>query len=78
MLEARLFAARSGPTVPVGQAAGAEPSQEHPPPHAQPEVPHSQARLVPGRVRAALGGRPEAGHAGMNLLLTSILDLLLY
>lgn len=57
-----MFAARLGTAVPSGQVAGAEQVEEHPGAHHQPAVPHREARLVPGRVRAALRRGSEAGH----------------
>lgn len=59
--------ARSCPPVPDGQTARAEPAEEHTPPHCQPTVPYREAGLVPGRLRATLGRRPEEGHGGMAL-----------
>lgn len=47
------------PEIPVRQAVSREPVKERHPPHAQPGVCNSPLGLVPGRLRAALGGRHE-------------------
>lgn len=45
-----MFAARSGPTLPLREADGAEPAEEHTPPLTQPAVPHREAGVVPRRI----------------------------
>lgn len=74
-----MFAARSGAAVPVRQAAGAEPAEEHPAADGQSAVPHRAAGLVPGRLRAALRGGPQEDHAGAHWTFesfTSFFDIL--
>lgn len=74
--EAGMFAARSGPAVPLGEADGAEPAEEYTPPHAEPAVPHREAGVVPGRVRATIGRGSQEGDTGKLTLQTfSVTDL---
>lgn len=62
--EAGMFAARSGPEVPLRKAPGTEQAKEHPSTYPQPTVLDREARLVPRRVRPALRGRSQKGYTG--------------
>lgn len=57
-----MFAARLGTALPPGQVARAEQAEERTAAHHQPAVPHREARLVPGRLRAAVRRGLETGH----------------
>lgn len=67
--EAGMFAARSGAAVPLREAVGAKPAEEHPRAHLQSTVLDCEARLVPGRLRAAVGRGSQKGDPGIPILL---------
>lgn len=59
-----MFAARGGAAVPEREADGAEPAEEYSSSDVESEGPGSQARVVPGGIRAAVRRRSQEGHTG--------------